>query len=858
VGLFSSHKRAPRPNAHLTAAGQRINLKARNKTIRRADQSNWQTKAWEYRDAIGEIRFATQFLSNAVSKVRFYVAEVKPGQDVPTPLPAKEPKDSALTPEQARTAQQELERLPLRSGYSFLGVLSENLGIAGEAFLHGYYNDTDGSETWEILSTTQVQLAGTGDIQIKDSLSGQFRSLRKDNKGELQEELIRLWRPHPKDGALADAPLISLGVVCDTLILVEAESQASTQSRIASNGLLAIPEGFELPKQNKTDDDNNPSFMEELTEALVNPINDPGAATAAVPVVIQGQAEDIQAIKFFRFDREDQSSTSEKAERALRTLARSLDVPPEIITGLGDSNHWSAWQIDTSTYEHHIDPMVRLVADSLTMGYLRPALKELGWENEDLQKIQIWHDPGQLTENPNRTQDTLNAFDRGGIGYETFRDMLGFTEDDAPTPEELQTILAFKSGLNPDMAASILHLIRNNTEQPTITIDSTTTQAPRQIAPSEAQDAPTTAEDATPNTQPAAPLTAAAATTEPQWAVDYDLGRELSDIDRELRERILTLIDATIDGSINKAGNQLRTHANKTPKTRAIYKNQLAELSGVELLAHTGRDTALELGLNEDGLITELLNSLKPRIVKWTQAAIKKTLATIFKAAKISPDSQRAKNITTRFSQPENLERAWNTLTELLSKHMQNRMYNPNPNKPTFPAEEVEHSTPTQPVSDFINTVGGNTPHSDTKGLATGTIANNVLAETGHHNIGFQWRYGPTPPENTFPPHFKLAGKKFTGFDDPGLIPPVDDAWVGPVFHPGDHEGCLCDYMPIYAIDEANQTLRDRLSVEKEGMSGARMLADLDNAAGRSGTNAQRTTMTRDTIQQLQRRYIND
>lgn len=860
MGLFSSSKALQKPNAKLTASGQRVNLAARSGELRKTTQANWQTKAWEYRDSIGEIRFATQFLSNAVSKVRFYVAEVKPGQDTPSDLPAEDPSTSALTEQQALEAQQELQRLPLGSGYAFLGVLTENLGIAGEAYLHGYEDDL-GNEQWEVLSIQQVQISPSGDMQIKDSSTGNLRPINKNAAGEFTEELIRIWRPHPKDRYLADAPLISLGIICETLILAEAESQASTQSRIASNGLLAIPQGFDLPKGSKPDDDNNPPFLEELTEVLVAPINDPGAANAAVPVIIEGPAEDIAAIKFFRFDREDQKSTSEKSERALRTLARSLDVPPEIITGLGDSNHWSAWQIDSSTYTHHIDPMVRLVADGLTSGYLRPALKELGWANEDIQRVQVWHDPGQLTENPNRTQDTQAVFDRGGLSYKTLRDNHGFTEDDAPSAEERLEILATKAGISADFAAALLtQLTTARDGQPSpITINGTVEDnKPRQIPSSPIDSAPTTEAEATPDTQPEAPLTSAATPAEPEWRIDYELGRELSDIDRELRDRILTLIDATIDATINKAGNQLRTHANKTPKTRATYKAQLAELSGTQLLAHTGRTTALELGLNEDNLLTEALNALKPKILQWTQSAIRKTLALLFKAVGISSNSAKAKSITSRIDKAENIEKAWNTLSQAINQHIQSRMYNPNPNKPTFPTENTEHTAPSQPVTEFLNTLGGNSKESETKGLATGAIVNNALSENGHHNIGFQWRYGPTPPQNTFPPHFKLSGKKFTGFNDPKLVPPPADAWVGPVFHPGDHEGCLCDYMPIYAIPEADQTLADRLSADSAGMEGSRMLAEMDAAAGRTGTSAQRAVMTREAILELQRRYIKD
>jgi hypothetical protein len=36
---------------------------------------------------------------------------------------------------------------------------------------------------------------------------------------------------------------------------------------------------------------------------------------------------------------------------AVERLAIGLDMPPEVLLGLGDSNHWSAWQVDEQTWK---------------------------------------------------------------------------------------------------------------------------------------------------------------------------------------------------------------------------------------------------------------------------------------------------------------------------------------------------------------------------------------------------------------------------------------------------------------------------------------------------------------------------
>ena len=60
-----------------------------------------------------------------------------------------------------------------------------------------------------------------------------------------------------------------------------------------------------------------------------------------------------------------------------------MDLPREQIMGMssnsgtggGNSNgvsHWGAWQIEESTIKFHIEPMLELICNALTIGYLRP------------------------------------------------------------------------------------------------------------------------------------------------------------------------------------------------------------------------------------------------------------------------------------------------------------------------------------------------------------------------------------------------------------------------------------------------------------------------------------------------------
>jgi hypothetical protein len=114
-------------------------------------------------------------------------------------------------------------------------------------------------------------------------------------------------------------------------------------------------------------------------------------------------------------------------------------MPPEILLGIGDVNHWGAWGIDEHAWKAHLQPVAQQLVDDLTSAYFQPALRELGVEN--WQEHVIGYDATKVINHPDRSKDAKDLYDRRAIGKEALRDAGGFDEDDAPTEEELNEML---------------------------------------------------------------------------------------------------------------------------------------------------------------------------------------------------------------------------------------------------------------------------------------------------------------------------------------------------------------------------------------------------------------------------------
>lgn len=818
----------------LRASGVKIGkMSAEQMRIVAGNRQPWQSLAWRYRDMIGELRFALQFRARAISRVRFYIAEVIDDDDEPIPVSLRKDED----PEKARrvtlpedfcaAAEAELERLPLQSGYEFLGVWSENFDVAGDCWLHGYTNPLTEQEEWRIRSVEAVDVQGAN-LTVKNEL-GQPRKVNLDT-----EELHRLFVPHPAHPHLGDSALNALGDVLEDICLVGRELRAVSRSRIMTNGVVFLPESM-AESRNVRDDDDSPEgrrrqWMADWEASMLAPITNEGDAGGVVPMVVTGTREDIAAVRYERFQREESPILLEKLEKSLGRMGNSLDIPPEILTGMADVNHWSAWQIDNSTFRHHLEPSIRLMVDSLTGSFLRTALATQ-FGPELVSRVRIWYDAGQITENPNRRQDALDALDRILIGPAAGREALGFNDGDAPTPEEALQLIAAKNGVDQSTAAAILAWAA---QQEGVT-DLPPFPAPAQLPPAQERP-PEEAEpdDAapggtgTPSTAPdgiaasalafveargAALLDAAkppaTATFDAQfldghaYRLDVTAARDLGDIDTALRDQILAAADQAAKQALQRAGSRLRSKAT-SPKLDAGLRAELQRLPVTAWAAHIGPEQCLALNADQRFLIAGAWEALSGKFGGWVRAAIGKVAKRVLRMTRTQADSVEGKATerAIRAEMEARIDTAWARLQDGLDAHLEQVLFNTGDGIST-PGEVPDFDIPPRLVRDALAEIGGDqtTEGVPVTGLGNGSTVRGTLTDRGALHVGLEWRYGYMP-RNTFWPHENLDGQRFLSWTDDVLATGPEDAWIGSHYHPGDHTGCLCSWFTVYALPE--------------------------------------------------------
>jgi hypothetical protein len=447
----------------------------RFKARRQGAAGSWQTEAWEYYDAIGEVKYAFNLVASVVSRIRLYAAVVDDPAEAPIPID----KSETLEKDIASAAQRALARLDSAYGGQ-AGLLKDaalNLQVTGECYLV-QIPERIGSglpETWDMRSVDELQVDAKGQYVINPirDVGGSSSMTASKNALRLPKDAFigRIWKAHPRYSMEADSSLRGLLDLCAELLLLNRTFRATARSRLNA-GALYLPDGLSVAASPDPDypydedgeynelyntEEAADDFEDQLIDAMTTPIKDEDSASAVVPLIIRGPAELGDKIKQFKFERSFDDSLVSRADRVLERIMQGLDVPKDVVTGLANVKYSNALQIDEALYKAHIEPLMLLIVDALTVVYMRPYLKSLGYEDVDVNRIQIWYDPSHVATRNDRAADADAGFDKMAVSFDTWRRAHGFSDQDAPTPNELaMRLVVSKGAITPEFTENLL------------------------------------------------------------------------------------------------------------------------------------------------------------------------------------------------------------------------------------------------------------------------------------------------------------------------------------------------------------------------------------------------------------------
>lgn len=439
--------RKSKPLPTLVASARVMNSPTIQRTPVARNLDPWQEESWECFDGVGEYRFGTGWIGNGLSRVNLCAASTPERVgDEPVAIntdPDAEG-DDVPTKVQARAAElvASIAGGPHGQGQMLQGFATQ-LTVAGFGWLVAEPDDTDQYASWEVYA--QDALTPEGKLWKIQEGEG-TNATRTLHEHAL---VVECWRGHPRYKWKPDSPVRAALPILRVIQLLTAHIAATSESRLAGSGVWAIPQEMELPTPppKESADDPDPVdddqarfdyFVDQLVQVMTVPIKDRSVAGAVVPHVIQVPGEMIQWLKdsLITFGTEFDDRIESLLNLAIKRLALALDMPPEVLTGMADVNHWTAWQVEETAITLHLEPLAELVCYALNEGYLRPALTGEGFSADEIRSVMVWYSTADLTQPPDRSAAAATVYEKGELSGEALRRESGFTEDDAPDDDE--------------------------------------------------------------------------------------------------------------------------------------------------------------------------------------------------------------------------------------------------------------------------------------------------------------------------------------------------------------------------------------------------------------------------------------
>lgn len=453
----------------LTASAARVDLKNKKEVDainKRRQADKWQEEAWSYYDLIGEIKYSANLIANIASRVNLYVGYVDKTANVPTEISLVD----SLDDEFKQQADDILYLLESGNGGTsgMLRSAALNMFVAGECWLvNEPARFTTGEPSkYQIRSVREIAATTGRSSQVvikprRDSKPADFIPLPSNGY------ISRIWRNHPEFSDEADSSIRGLLEICDALLLEDRSAAAAAKSRIPA-GLLFLPDGLSNSSDPNEDPENPEEYATEAAEALeqelidgfLKPVEDSNSGAVLIPTFLRGPEDLGEKIRHITFHREVDPNLNERASALLDRLLSGLDIPKDMAHGMSSVKYSNAIIIEEQLYKAHVEPLLLLISDCLTIGFLRPALRAQGWPESQVQRAVVWYDPSAITAKPSKAEAAVTLYGMKILGAEAVLRANGFSPEDMPSElERVQRMAEERAILTDAMSETLINSI---------------------------------------------------------------------------------------------------------------------------------------------------------------------------------------------------------------------------------------------------------------------------------------------------------------------------------------------------------------------------------------------------------------
>lgn len=415
--------------------------------------------SWKWLDRIGEVHYAIHRGAKVAGYAKLYAHKLNPDGTIGERIKSGGAADFVAAIQSPTGGVRGLvERFFLM------------MKVPGDTYLIRT-RDSEGNATgYDFLSASELDLSGAGSpgeterVVPNGTINKPIRRITLPNSSEgvlgyeikPEDFLGRVWRPAGRYLEMPDSPMRALDLECELLHTLTLGMRAKLLNRLTLNGVMILDKSVTTarsaaPSPEPGQFHQNP-VLNDFINAMVYAVTEPDDPQAAMPILLQtsGAVAPKDVLEIVTTDRTIDQTDMELRKELIDRIIMGLDVQPQHVRGMGESNHWSAWAVSDDERRVSIQPDIEVMCWALTRLVLNPALNAMG-RTRGVENTVIWYDLTDANVKTNLAEDSRQMRDRMLIGEEPARRMSGLAETDAPDDADLVRMVGQATG-NPYLA----------------------------------------------------------------------------------------------------------------------------------------------------------------------------------------------------------------------------------------------------------------------------------------------------------------------------------------------------------------------------------------------------------------------
>lgn len=408
-----------------------------------ANQSGDATLSWTNYRRIGEVRYAIQRSARIAGSARLVAAKVnEKGQIVETKDRGVEADIVSMITSRFGGTRGLIERyytLMNVPGQSFFTKVRENRDGTGN--LDGYW----------FLSASEIAKEGDPERRAKAKASLTWTMRRAAGANSIvstrsispEDFLGRVWAPDHQFVEDVNSPMEAINPLCEQLHTLNETLAGRLRQRFALAGILLIPNeisdaAISADEKARPRDGlySSDKVMNYLIHVMTTNVINHAKGLASIPILLKGPAAVLDKVRHMVMDVKIFEEDLKHRAVLIESIFTSLNQQKQSVTGGEDTSHWGQWAIADEERRITVQPELDSGCHALTRLVLWPELQARGRKAGSILPWRVWYDLSAAQVRSNQGEDARQGFDRMVVSGTWLRNLMGATDEDAPSDAE--------------------------------------------------------------------------------------------------------------------------------------------------------------------------------------------------------------------------------------------------------------------------------------------------------------------------------------------------------------------------------------------------------------------------------------